>query len=84
MFDVGVCFSWFVPVGLLRWFTSVGCKNVTELSWWDSATLERDDKKLEIICTPAQHGSLRNGRDANEVRAPALSHRYHEFTAHVG
>ncbi|XP_067932319.1 N-acyl-phosphatidylethanolamine-hydrolyzing phospholipase D-like [Watersipora subatra] len=62
--------QWFVPEGLGSWMSARGCRRVTELSWWESASpddlrgMKRD--KLDIVCTPAQHWSLRSGFDRNK------------------
>lgn len=58
-----------VPLGNSRWFISscgIPEENVTELDWWESAYLsEEAGGHLKFTCTPAQHSSLRDGRDAD-------------------
>jgi len=44
-----------VPLGLKAWLADHGITNVSELDWGESITV----KGLEIVCTPAQHGSGR-------------------------
>lgn len=63
-----------VPLNNAQWFI-VNCaipqENVTELDWWESVYLsERDTElarsgQLKITCTPAQHSSVRDGRDGD-------------------
>ncbi|OAG06152.1 Metallo-hydrolase/oxidoreductase [Paraphaeosphaeria sporulosa] len=59
-----------VPLKNKKWFTECGvpADRVEELDWWESAVLsgaESSDPQLQITCTPAQHGSGREGGDAN-------------------
>ncbi len=54
---------YFVPLGLARWFRRQGLERVTELDWWQSATLG----PLRFHAVPAQHFSLRTLFDANET-----------------
>jgi N-acyl-phosphatidylethanolamine-hydrolysing phospholipase D len=44
-----------VPLGIKAWLADRGITNVSELDWSESITV----KGLEIVCTPAQHGSGR-------------------------
>ena len=55
--------SWFVPLGIKKWFESNKIFNVVELNWWDSRQMDN----LEIIFTPAQHWSSRGLFDKFEV-----------------
>ncbi|GAM90422.1 hypothetical protein ANO11243_084650 [Dothideomycetidae sp. 11243] len=60
----------FVPLNNLQWFLDCGIPKprVTELDWWDSAYLSDSELKtrhLKFTCTPAQHGSGRDGADAS-------------------
>jgi N-acyl-phosphatidylethanolamine-hydrolysing phospholipase D len=48
-----------VPLGIKAWMADRGITNVSELDWSESITV----KGLEIVCTPAQHGSGRTLRD---------------------
>lgn len=59
-----------VPLKNKKWFAECGvpADRVEELDWWDSATISAADSsgaQLQITCTPAQHGSGRDGGDAN-------------------
>mgnify|MGYP001761925481 FL=1 len=60
-----------VPLGNKAWFLDLPCgisgDRVHELDWWDEILVNRPsgDSSLRIVCTPAQHGSGRSGRDAN-------------------
>jgi len=51
-----------VPLGIKAWLSDRGITNVSELDWSESITV----KGLEIVCTPAQHGSGRALVDAGE------------------
>jgi N-acyl-phosphatidylethanolamine-hydrolysing phospholipase D len=44
-----------VPLGIKAWLADRGITNVSELDWGQAITV----KGLEIVCTPAQHGSGR-------------------------
>jgi N-acyl-phosphatidylethanolamine-hydrolysing phospholipase D len=44
-----------VPLGIGAWLADHGIRNASELDWGQSITV----KGLEIVCTPAQHGSGR-------------------------
>ncbi|KAK3342593.1 beta-lactamase superfamily domain-containing protein [Neurospora tetraspora] len=66
----------FVPLGNRLWFVGCGIseERVTEMDWWDSATLSSPQgeessttQSLQIWCTPAQHSSGRAGNDANST-----------------
>lgn len=50
-----------VPLGLKRWFDDLGITDVTEMDWWDN----RQEGKLRIHFTPAQHWSKRTPFDTN-------------------
>lgn len=53
----------FVPLGLGRWFERRGFDQVTELSWWETASAG----SLEITLTPARHWSKRGLCDTNRA-----------------
>lgn len=66
----------FVPLGNRQWFVECGISKdcVTEMDWWDSATLSSrqgeessSSQSLQVWCTPAQHSSGRAGNDANST-----------------
>ena len=48
-----------VPLGIKAWLADRGITNATELDWGESVTV----KGLQIVCTPAQHGSGRSLTD---------------------
>jgi N-acyl-phosphatidylethanolamine-hydrolysing phospholipase D len=48
-----------VPLGIKAWLAARGIKNVEELDWGQSVTVE----DVRIVCTPAQHGSGRGLSD---------------------
>jgi L-ascorbate metabolism protein UlaG (beta-lactamase superfamily) len=53
----------FVPAGLGRWFTRRGFVRVTELDWWESASLAG----VTFDLVPAHHWSRRGLRDTNRT-----------------
>jgi N-acyl-phosphatidylethanolamine-hydrolysing phospholipase D len=70
---------YYVPLGNGALLQKIGAEKVTELDWWQSATLD----SLEITLVPARHWSMRYPWDRNEalwggfvVRAPEGS-AYH-------
>jgi N-acyl-phosphatidylethanolamine-hydrolysing phospholipase D len=54
---------WFVPLGLARFLTQRGVRDVMELDWWEETRLG----SLAIACTPAQHFSARGMRDRDRT-----------------
>jgi N-acyl-phosphatidylethanolamine-hydrolysing phospholipase D len=48
-----------VPLGIKSWLQDRGITNVSELDWGESISF----KELQIVCTPAQHGSGRTLTD---------------------
>ncbi len=52
---IGNSTTWFVPLGLKRWFNDMGVENVIEMDWLDSYTLDG----VNINCLPSQHWSKR-------------------------
>ena len=57
---------WFVPLGLSQWMRDVGCVNVIELDWWQSAHIPKAPE-VKFVLTPAQHMSGRYFFDANKT-----------------
>ena len=73
----------FVGMGLRKWFEESGLKNVTELDWWDEASITLKPQSAEdnegggnsdpetitakISCLPCQHGSGRGYFDQNST-----------------
>lgn len=55
--------TWFVPLGLKKWFRARGINNVIELDWWDEFELGG----LTFVCTPTQHFSGRGLFDRNKT-----------------
>lgn len=53
--------KYLVPLGLKPWFDDLGIANVAEMDWWDN----RQEGKLRIHFTPAQHWSKRTLFDTN-------------------
>lgn len=61
----GPSMSIIVPLHNAKWFAThcaIPDDCVTELDWWESAHLAG---QLKVTCTPAQHSSVRDGRDAD-------------------
>lgn len=56
--------SWFVGLGLKKWFKDMGVEKVYELDWWEEFQY-RDDVK--IVFTPTQHWSKRTAFDTNKT-----------------
>lgn len=54
--------KFFVPLGLAKTLTGWGAKDVTEIDWWQAATLDG----IEILPTPVQHWSKRSFFDRNK------------------
>lgn len=59
--DHGPSTTFFVPLGLGRWFRNLGISRVIELDWWD----RYEAGGLEIIAVPVQHWSKRLLESAN-------------------
>lgn len=55
--------QWIVPLGLSRWFSSRGIRQVTELDWWKSFQIQ----EMSITAVPAQHFSGRTLWDLNRT-----------------
>ncbi|KAH6608813.1 nape-hydrolyzing phospholipase d [Trichoderma cornu-damae] len=63
--------QFFVGLGLAPWFRRSGLTNVTELDWWQDATLtvnapvggENRTMSAQISCLPCQHTSARTAFD---------------------
>lgn len=55
--------TFFVPLGLKKWFEERGIQEVVELDWWD----RRQTDTLEVIAVPVQHWGKRSffGRNKN-------------------
>lgn len=65
-----------VPLNNARWFINncgITEESITELDWWESVYFTegegletaKESGQLKITCTPAQHSSVREGRDAD-------------------
>ncbi|KAJ3086794.1 hypothetical protein HK102_012461 [Quaeritorhiza haematococci] len=54
--------TWYVPMGLGKWFAKLGVTNVVELDWWEEVLYEG---RLKIVGTPIQHWSGRHVFDTN-------------------
>lgn len=51
--------AWFAPLGVARFVSARGATRVTELDWWDEASLGA----MRLACAPARHFSARGWRD---------------------
>ena len=66
----GECLHWFVPMGLKSWMSNAGCKNVTELEWWEETQFSKqksNDNVTKFVFTPTQHWCRRTLMDENKV-----------------
>ena len=59
----GAATLFIVPLGVKAWFTSLGIRNVKELDWWDSTTVNG----VEFHFTPVQHWSARGLGDRSQT-----------------
>jgi N-acyl-phosphatidylethanolamine-hydrolysing phospholipase D len=59
----GAATLFIVPLGVKKWFESLGISNAKELDWWDSATV----KGVEFHFTPVQHWSARGLGDRSQT-----------------
>lgn len=58
--------TWFVPLGVEKWFRKLGISRVVECDWWDTFTLKKHcDLKFTFV--PAQHFSGRGIFDKNRT-----------------
>ena len=57
---------WFTPLEYRRWFRGRGIGNVTEMDWWDEATLPGPAGALRIVALPCQHWTSRTPWDRQE------------------
>ncbi|KAI7900696.1 beta-lactamase superfamily domain-containing protein [Cokeromyces recurvatus] len=48
--------TWYVPLGLRKWFVNRGIENVIELDWWQEIQY-KDRSDILIACVPAMHES---------------------------
>ena len=68
--DLHPAITWFVPLGVKKWFQSMGIESVVELSWWEDFLCKIGEEKgvtLKVTSTPAQHFSGRTLRDFNKT-----------------
>ncbi|KAJ2398965.1 hypothetical protein GGI23_002930 [Coemansia sp. RSA 2559] len=63
---LGNSVTWYVPLGLRRWFARQGIHRVKEMDWWQEAEhIAADGRRFQIVSTPTQHWSGRTGLDSN-------------------
>lgn len=62
----GPSLHWFVPSGMKAWMINVGCKNVTDLSWWEEEKVVGKQGEITLAFTPTQHWSRRSLNDENK------------------
>ncbi|XP_052780928.1 N-acyl-phosphatidylethanolamine-hydrolyzing phospholipase D-like [Mya arenaria] len=58
---------WFVAEGQAKWMRDAGCEMVTELTWWEEASLEKHGHKYTIAATPSQHWCQRTATDRDKA-----------------
>ena len=56
---------WVVPKGMGEFMRDHEVENVIELSWWETAQIEKAGSTYNISCTPAMHWSGRSLVDTN-------------------
>ncbi|UCD35940.1 MAG: MBL fold metallo-hydrolase, partial [Nitrospiraceae bacterium] len=54
--------TFFVPLGLKRWFARLGITNVIEMDWWDEYAIDG----MRLVATPMQHWGKRSPFTRNE------------------
>ena len=52
----------FVPLGMKKWFDSIGIDSAIDMDWWETYTMN----SLKIIATPMQHWGKRSPFSRNE------------------
>ncbi|ORY92111.1 beta-lactamase superfamily domain-domain-containing protein [Syncephalastrum racemosum] len=53
---LGDSVTWYVPLGLRKWFLKKGVENVIELDWWQEIH-QREQHDVTVACVPAMHWS---------------------------
>lgn len=56
--------TWYVPLGMRKWFRKQGISEVVELDWWQSDSAPGD---VNIICMPSRHFSARTMWDRDKT-----------------
>jgi len=51
---------WVTPLGYRPWLARIGVRNVAELDWWQSTSIETPAGALRVTALPAQHWSRRS------------------------
>ncbi|KAJ2156863.1 hypothetical protein GGF46_004904 [Coemansia sp. RSA 552] len=85
--QLGNSVTWYVPLGLRDWFARRGIYRVKEMDWWQEAgyTVEESGRTFQIVATPTQHWSGRNGLDSNSsLWASFLVRGEHASVFHCG
>lgn len=59
----GDAIRWITPRGYERWFARRRIRNVTELEWWQSTSLEGGPEPVEVTALPARHWARRGLAD---------------------
>lgn len=62
--------KWWVPLGVKKWFTSIGITSVEELGWWESLQIHcpnNSSHTLQFTAVPAQHFSGRGFKDTGKT-----------------
>jgi len=77
---------YFVPLGIGDWLIRRGIDpaRVTEMDWWDTATLQAADTEVEIVATPSQHFSGRSLTDRNRTLWSSWAISWNDFSVWFG
>ena len=52
--------AWITPLGFRRWLERRGATRITELDWWQEASIATPGGELRVTATPAQHWCRRS------------------------
>jgi len=58
--------TFYVGLGLAKWFKAEGINNVVEMDWWESNHIT-NFKDVKVECIPVQHWSARTAFDRNKT-----------------
>ncbi|MBV9773828.1 MAG: MBL fold metallo-hydrolase [Gemmatimonadetes bacterium] len=62
----GAALHWITPLAYREWLGDRGITRVTELDWWDEATVAGEGGSVRVACAPAQHWTRRGPREFND------------------
>lgn len=77
---------YFVPIGIKAWLVGQGIEadRITELNWWQEASIEIRGKPLQVTATPAQHFSGRGLFNRNQTLWSSWLVRWDNYSAWFG